>query len=158
MRLIQKKMKFQHLNFGFKKIIFGINKNNYSISSNNTKPYIGSYLYKLHLYKKIYYKKNWILDEGLVQVIVCLVYENDWPLTSINIFLDKLMFCDNIKYIYMNTNFEQVKKNIIARNRHVCYVDELVGDELMNLLTKQKEIMDFIYKNILNNKCMELKK
>ena len=68
------------------------------------------------------------------------------------------MFCDNIKYIYMNTNFEQVKKNIIARNRHVCYVDELVGDELMNLLTKQKEIMDFIYKNILNNKCMELKK
>lgn len=130
------------------KIIDIINKNKLIILSSRTKEYIHMYCFISIIYDKYSKKeKKVIFDEGKIQILVSLFYENNW---DINIAIHEIFSCNNTsKYVYINTGVRKSFENIKVRNRKICEIDYLDDDSIRNLLIKQKEMFDLFQKYLI---------
>lgn len=112
--------------------------------------YIDSYVkviaFNLWLYKRMYSKqKIYIFDEGIVQQIInmCVNYDLD------TVTAEKLvnyLSCGQESRIFYETSVECTEKSIMKRNRHVCFIDELTGQELREFLDKYNEKCHLLYR------------
>ena len=122
---------------------------------------IKNYILHFFYYRSIYIKlnkknKQWIFDEGLVQILVFMIYYFNLPLHIFDIFFEYFKNLD-IFYYWFNIDFNTIKTNIKKRNRHVCQVDELSDDELDELFLNVFPILNYAYNRLPLNRKKEVK-
>jgi hypothetical protein len=82
-------------------------------------------------------KGLYILDEGVLQQIVNIIVNYDISQSDIQSVLNLLCnYFDSFNSIKLDISVDQSKNSMIIRNRHVCYIDELKGEELDKFLSK----------------------
>lgn len=115
-------------------------KAGYNVCSIND--YIDVIAFYVFLYEKLKDKKKiYIFDEGIFQQLSTiyvnynLTYES---LDSVLKYVEKYI----PKTIYMRTDVDVAIASIKKRNRHVCYIDELEGEELRTFLNKYIKISE----------------
>ena len=88
-----------------------------------------------------------VFDEGIIQSITALTYENELPMFAAKDLFHYFKF-DHAKYYYVKTNIDMTIENIKKRNRKVCEIDYLEGEELREFLLKEQEIFQFLANEI----------
>ena len=94
-------------------------------------------------------KRIFINDEGQLQRVVFLTVQYDVPLE--NLLQLYMKYRGNVKTIYVQTPVEISLNNIRKRNRHVCPMDELSENELLEYETAFSEGCENVAKVMNNN-------
>ena len=105
---------------------------------------LASFLHDIFRGERIY-----INDEGQLQRVVFLAVQYDVPLE--NLMQLYLKYRGNVKTIYVQTSMETSMSNIRKRNRHVCPMDELTEEALLEYETAFLNGCEKVVKVMNNN-------
>ncbi len=111
----------------------------YNKKSNYNEVNIGIYIERFAFFEYLYKKwgsssKVYLFDEGILQTLATIMVNFHVALSIIETeIIDLLQNCPAV--IYNQISLPDCIESIKKRNRHVCFIDELQGEQLSNFLT-----------------------
>ncbi|MDE5947155.1 MAG: hypothetical protein K2G63_07625 [Oscillospiraceae bacterium] len=130
----------------YRKNLRNILKNHLSATAIYSKASISTYIDNIveytSLYKKYQYKKKiLVFDEGIIQQLVNIIVNfslSETEKKELFLAIKSEMF----SCVYLKIGINEAIESIISRNRHVCTIDELRGEELNQFLIKYEAVCD----------------
>ena len=103
------------------------------------------------------------VDEGIVHQVVSFAVNYNFPMEKVFGLLDVLRkYMIHTEVIYLNVDLDECLKSIRKRNRHVCDMDELTGEQLRCFLSSYRKYFEAInqkyqYRTIGRDQYNEIK-
>lgn len=115
----------------------------YNDNSVDIVDYIEQIVFLNYVYTKLQSSRTvYIFDEGIAQQFANIIVNFGSSIETVQYML--LLLGENPKTVYLTYPFEKIKQSITARNRHVCYIDELRDKELDQFLSSYQKACDSI--------------